>query len=98
MPQPSYKANPLRPHFTASFTSSLKAYSANNGLYDFINQELQTTRISWKDVRSLKNPANRVVEFYAALLWPGHDLDVSMPILAANKGILEPIANIQKMV
>jgi hypothetical protein len=90
------QGKPTSAAFYREFYQQLKAYSANNGLYDFINQELQTTRISWKDVKSLKNPANRVVEFYAALLWPGHDLDVSMPILASNKGILEPIANIQK--
>lgn len=90
------QGKPTSAAFFREFYQQLKAYSANNGLYDFINQELQTTRISWKDVRSLRNPANRVIEFYAALLWPGHDLDVSMPILAANEAILEPIEAIQK--
>jgi hypothetical protein len=82
------QGKPTSAAFYREFYQQLKAYAANNGLYDFINQELQTTRISWKDVKSLKNPANRVVEFYAALLWPGHDLSVSMPILASNEAIL----------
>jgi len=84
------QGKPVSSAFYREFYQQLKAYYAANGLYDFINNELQTSRISWKDVRSLKNPANRVVEFYAALLWPGHDLSVSMPILAANEAILEP--------
>jgi len=90
------QGKPVTAAFYREFYQQLKAYAANNGLYDFINQELQTTRIGLKDVKPLKNPANRVVEFYAALLWPGHDLSVSMPILAANEVILAPIENIQK--
>jgi hypothetical protein len=90
------QGKPVTAAFYREFYQQLKAYAANNGLYDFINQELQTTRIGLKDVKPLKNPANRVVEFYAALLWPGHDLSVSMPILAANEAILAPIENIQK--
>lgn len=90
------QGKPVNAAFYREFYQQLKAYSASNGLYDFINNELQTTRISLKDIKPLKNPANRVVEFYAALLWPGHDLDVSMPILAANEGILAPIEAIQK--
>ncbi len=90
------QGKPSSAAFYREFYQQLKSYAGNNGLYDFINNELQATRISFKDIRSLKNPANRVVEFYAALLWPGHDLDVSMPILAANEAILEPIEAIQK--
>jgi len=90
------QGKPTTAAFYREFYQQLKAYAANNDLYTFINDNLKTTRISWKDVKSLKNPANRVVEFYAALLWPGHDLSVSMPILAANEAILAPIENIQK--
>lgn len=90
------QGKPVTAAFYREFYQQLKAYAANNGLYDFINNELQAARITWKDVKSLKNPANRVVEFYAALLWPGHDLSVSMPILAANEAILKPVEAIQK--
>jgi len=90
------QGKPTTAAFYREFYQQLKAYAANNDLYTFINDNLKTTRISWKDVKSLKNPANRVVEFYAALLWPGHDLSVSMPILAANEAILAPIDKIKK--
>ena len=90
------QGKPTSAAFYREFYQQLKSYAANNGLYDFINHELQATRISFKDIKSLKNPANRVIEFYAALLWPGHDLDTAMPILAGNDAILEPIAQVQK--
>jgi len=90
------QGKPPSSSFYRQFYQELKSYYMANGVYDFINNVLDATRISNKDVKGLRNPANRVVEFYAALLWPGHDLDVSMPILASNEAILEPIANIQK--
>ena len=90
------QGKPVTAAFYRQYYQELKAYYLGNGLYEFINQALSATRITNKDVKPLKNPANRVVEFYAALLWPGHDLSVSMPILASNEAILEPIANIQK--
>ena len=62
------QGKPSSAAFYREFYQQLKSYAGNNGLYDFINNELQATRISFKDIRSLKNPANRVVEFYAALL------------------------------
>ena len=90
------QGKPVTAAFYRQFYQELKAYYLNNGLYEFINSVLDTTRVSNKTIKPLKNPANRVVEFYAALLWPGHDLNVSMPILAANEAILEPIDQIQK--
>ena len=90
------QGKPVNAAFYREFYQQLKSYAANNGLYDTINNELQATRISWKDVKPLRNPTNRVVEFYAALLWPGHDLAVAMPIIARNDAILDPIAQIQK--
>lgn len=90
------QGKPVTAAFYRQFYQELKAYYLNNDLYDFVNQLLTATRISNKDIKPLKNPANRVVEFYAALLWPGHDLSVSMPILAGNEAILEPISQIQK--
>ena len=90
------QGRPVTAAFYRQFYQELKAYYLNNGLYEFLNDVLQATRISNKDIKPLKNPANRVVEFYAALLWPGHDLETDMPILTDNDRILEPIAQIQK--
>lgn len=90
------QGRPVQAAFYRQFYQELKAYYLGNGLYEFLNDVLQATRISNKDIKPLRNPANRVVEFYAALLWPGHDLDTDMPILADNERILDPIAQIQK--
>lgn len=80
--------------FYREFYQLLKAYYGNNGLYEFINDVLQSTRISNKDVKPLRNPANRVIEFYAAKLWPGHDLSIALPIVTDNERMIEPINQI----
>lgn len=77
--------------FYREFYSLLKAYYAQNSVYEIINSELQQVRISNKDIKGIRNPAYRVTEFYAGKLWSGHDLERALPILADNKRILEPI-------
>jgi len=86
---------PISPAEYRDFYKQLKIYYMSNGAYEILN-ELTTTRISNKDIKPLRNPANRVVEFYAALLWPGHDLETDMPIAAEKDVILDPIYQIYK--
>jgi hypothetical protein len=47
------------------------AYYLNVGLYDEINAELVRKGEKPEAIRGLRNPANRLVEFYATHLWDG---------------------------
>lgn len=69
----------------------LHAYYKNNGLYDELRVALG--EVGAGDLRSLRNPAYRVVEFYAAKLWPG-SLPGALPIEADNEAIIEPIEQV----
>lgn len=53
----------------STLCNMLWAYYLNNGLYD----ELKLAGIYTSDIRlkSIRNPARRVVEFYASTVWPG---------------------------
>lgn len=84
--------SPPEAAYYRQFYRMLKAYVANNGLYEWINQELEGVRLKNKDIQPLRNPAGRCVEFYAAKLWPGHDLEKSLPIITENEQVLEPIS------
>lgn len=68
----------------------LKAYYQNNGVYEVIDALLSGLGAQQQDMRPLRNPAFRVVEFYAAKLWPG-DLPAALPIVTDNPAIVEPI-------
>lgn len=78
---------------TRALYTLLRALYLNNGLYDVLNAELGATRISQRDIKPLRNPAFRVVEFYAAKLWPG-TLPDALPLTADNEAITEPIEQI----
>lgn len=61
----------------------LRAYYLNNGLYDVLRETFRELGYSPEALRPLRNPAYRVVEFYAAKLWPGA-LPEALPIIADN--------------
>ena len=49
----------------------LDAYYRNSALYDARSSILKENRIAHEALKGLRTPAYRVVEFYAAHLWPG---------------------------
>ncbi len=71
----------------------LQAYYLNNGLYDVLRTSFAQLGYSSDALKPLRNPAYRVVEFYAAKLWPGM-LPQALSIIADNRRIQEPIEQI----
>lgn len=71
----------------------LRAYYLNNGLYDVVKNMLIGANFKAEVVKPLRNPAYRVVEFYAAKLWPGA-LDQALPIVTNNERITPAIQQI----
>lgn len=74
--------------------SILRAYYSNLDVYDDVQAALWERGIG-RDVRALRNPANRTVEFYASKLWPG-TLPEALPIVTENERIVEPIERVWK--
>lgn len=66
----------------------LRAYYENNGLFDVLTTILRDAGTPSEQLKGLRNPAFRVVEFHAAHLWPG-TLPEALPIVAENAK-LEP--------
>lgn len=81
---------PPEASFTREFYRLLFAYYQSNGLYDYINANLKATKTTDQPLKPLRNPAWRVVEFYAAKLFPG-TLPGALPIETANDRIIVPI-------
>lgn len=73
--------------------NALELYYLSNGLYDAVSQFAYDHGLWVPGMKALKNPAHRVVEFYAAKLWPGQ-LPDALPILSENPRIVEPIHQI----
>jgi hypothetical protein len=71
----------------------LIAYYLNNSLYDEIREVLYDEGIRAEALKSLRNPAYRIVEFYAAKLWPGA-LPAALPIEAKATDVQEAIERI----
>jgi hypothetical protein len=66
-----------------------RAYYYSNGLYDeVINQMLHISdvNIATPEMKALRNPAHRAVEFYPAKLWPG-PLPKALPIETENEAL-----------
>lgn len=74
----------------AALYGALEAYYWNNGLYDQIMQALYDKAIWTEGMKPLRNPANRVVEFYVSKIWPGA-LPDALPIVTDNQRIVDPI-------
>lgn len=68
----------------------LRAYYHNNGLYQEIRQLAADQGVWHENIMALRNPANRVVEFYASHIWAG-DIEQALEIKTDNDSILEPI-------
>lgn len=74
---------------------ALKSYYLNNGLYEVLDKLLKAIADDDKKaaLRPLRNPAFRVVEFYAAKLWPG-TLPNALPLEAKSDSILPAIQQV----
>ncbi len=54
----------------AGWYGMLKAYYLNNGLYDQLQRWALDNQVWSPAMKGLRNPAHRVIDFYAAKLWP----------------------------
>lgn len=84
---------PPDPAFLREFYRMLFAYYSTNGLYDYLNLQLKATKTSGQTLKPIRNPAWRVVEFYASKLFPGK-LPESLPIASDNDRIIPEIERI----
>lgn len=97
----TYRASysPLQPALF-NLDSAILTYQAmwdlydQNGLYESLAALLNEQGVWRESLQSLRTPANRVAEFYAAKLWPGADLSVALPIVTDNKAIKAPIEQV----
>jgi hypothetical protein len=71
----------------------LKAYYLNNGVYEVLDAMFTGLGVKRQELRPLRNPAFRVVEFYAAKLWPG-PLPNALPIITDNQAIIPAIEQV----
>lgn len=71
----------------------LRYYYFSNGLYDALRSALYQVGAEDESLRPLRNPAARVVEFYAAKLWPGA-LPGALDVVAENDRIIDPIRQV----
>ncbi len=71
----------------------LKSYYLSNGLYEVLDTLLSGLGAKTPELRPLRNPAFRVVEFYAAKIWPGA-LPAALPILTENQAIIPAIEQV----
>lgn len=79
--------------FMREYYKMLGAYYLGNGLYDYINQQLKATKTTKHPLKPVRNPAWRVVEFYAAKLFPGA-LPAALPMEAKSEQVEEAIQRI----
>lgn len=77
----------------ANVLDLLWSYYLNNGLYD----ELRLAGYFHNDptLKSLRNPAGRVVKFYADTIWPG-SLPNALPLVTDNDRLAEPLEQLWK--
>ncbi|MCA9936205.1 MAG: hypothetical protein H6662_15555 [Ardenticatenaceae bacterium] len=72
----------------------LWSYFLNNGLYDELR--LVGYFLNEPNLKAIRNPAQRVVKFYADTIWPGR-LPTALPLdLTGNKGLQKPIEELWK--
>jgi hypothetical protein len=71
----------------------LRAYYLNNGLYESLDRALTGTLGVDATIKPLRNPAFRIVEFYAAKLWPGA-LPAALPVVTENTACVAAIEQI----
>jgi hypothetical protein len=61
----------------------LRSYYLSNGLYDDLRNTFTALGLPMEALKPIRNPSYRVVEFYAAKLWPG-PLPAALPIVTEN--------------
>lgn len=88
-------AETMEPARWADQYDYLRAYYLSNGLYDILREHFKTIGYTDQDVKPLRNPAYRVVEFYAAKLWPG-SIDTGIP-LVGNARLIDAINQVWLM-
>ena len=71
----------------------LNWYYENNGMYNSEAQAAFGVDTWAENMKPLRNPAYRVVEFYVATIWPG-DLPKALPIKTDNSKIVAPIQQV----
>lgn len=71
----------------------LQAYYLSNGLYDVLRDSFTALGMPTEALKPLRNPAYRVVEFYAAKLWPGA-LPAALPLVTDNTKLQAPLEQI----
>lgn len=77
----------------AKLYEAYEAYYLNNGLYAALQAAFYEHGYWTPAMAPLRNPVNRVVEFYVAKLWPG-DLATALPIVTENERILPAIEQV----
>jgi hypothetical protein len=78
------------------FYDVLRAYYSNSGLYDQLRLILGDVVLDrYRDMHGLRNPANRITEFYVAHLWPG-PLQRALPIVVEdnNENLINAIEDV----
>jgi hypothetical protein len=68
----------------ADFYAVLRAYYESNGLYRELQARALDLGLVGADIRSLRNPAHQIVEFWPVHLCPG-DLPEALPIVPGRK-------------
>ena len=71
----------------------MEAYFLNNGLYDVLRDFWGSSVGIPKNIKSIRNPAYRAVQFHSTHIWPGA-LPDALPIVTDNPRIIEPIQDI----
>jgi hypothetical protein len=71
----------------------LKAYYLNNSLYTLVNQAAVAAGIWSPAMKPLRNPCNRIVEFYPSMLWPGC-LPEALPVETDNPRLSEAVETV----
>lgn len=74
----------------------LWAYYEANGLYDELVYLLNQQSVAHEALLPLRNPANRVVEFYSAKLFPGANLQDALPIIDTTDAVKTAIEQVWK--
>src|SRR5690348_13338661 len=71
----------------------LQSYYESNGLYQVLQSAGAAAGLSGEQLRAIRNPAFRAVEFHASHLWPG-SLPDALPIVTENERIIPAVQQV----
>ena len=71
----------------------LEAYYEGNGVYDVLNNVLGVGGYEAPELKPIRMPAQRVVDFYADLLWPG-ELEEALPFKEGSLAVQQAVRRI----